>query len=147
MQTRIAQHKDFNALVRLSSELHDRDMSSEVTPEEIDQFIDNPNRAIVCVVDEKDVVQGSAIVNLSYKFPNVECRLDEVIVSDRVRGQGLGRVLMDAVETWAWEHDADTIEFTSRPSREAANALYQKLGYKLRETNVYQKRKADDGTS
>jgi ribosomal protein S18 acetylase RimI-like enzyme len=30
-----------------------------------------------------------------------------------------------------------TVDLTSRPSREAANRLYQRLGFQLRETNVY----------
>jgi ribosomal protein S18 acetylase RimI-like enzyme len=30
-----------------------------------------------------------------------------------------------------------TVDLTSRPSREAANRLYQRAGFKPRETNVY----------
>ena len=30
-----------------------------------------------------------------------------------------------------------TVDLTSRPSREAANRLYQRLGFKLRETNIF----------
>jgi ribosomal protein S18 acetylase RimI-like enzyme len=32
---------------------------------------------------------------------------------------------------------AKTVELTSRPSREAANRLYRRLGFEIRETNVY----------
>ena len=32
---------------------------------------------------------------------------------------------------------ATTVDLTSRPSREAANRLYQRLGFIERETNVY----------
>jgi len=32
---------------------------------------------------------------------------------------------------------AKSVDLTSRPSREAANKLYQKLGFTARETNVY----------
>ena len=35
------------------------------------------------------------------------------------------------------ELGAKTIDLTSRPSREAANRLYQRLGFEMRETNVY----------
>ena len=35
------------------------------------------------------------------------------------------------------ELGAKTIDLTSRPSREAANKLYQKLGFEQRETNIY----------
>ena len=31
----------------------------------------------------------------------------------------------------------DFVELTSRPSREAANGLYQSIGFRRRETNVY----------
>jgi ribosomal protein S18 acetylase RimI-like enzyme len=32
---------------------------------------------------------------------------------------------------------ARTVELTSRPSREAANRLYQRLGFARRESNLY----------
>ncbi|MFM8266127.1 MAG: GNAT family N-acetyltransferase, partial [Acidimicrobiia bacterium] len=32
---------------------------------------------------------------------------------------------------------ATTVELTSRPSREAANRLYQRIGFVRRDTNVY----------
>ena len=32
---------------------------------------------------------------------------------------------------------AKTVDLTSRPSREAANRLYQRIGFEPRETNVY----------
>jgi ribosomal protein S18 acetylase RimI-like enzyme len=32
---------------------------------------------------------------------------------------------------------ATTVDLTSRPSREAANRLYQRVGFERRETNVY----------
>lgn len=37
----------------------------------------------------------------------------------------------------AGEPSAKTVDLTSRPSREAANRLYRKTGFELRETNVY----------
>jgi ribosomal protein S18 acetylase RimI-like enzyme len=32
---------------------------------------------------------------------------------------------------------AKTVDLTSRPSREAANRLYQRIGFVARDTNVY----------
>ena len=37
-----------------------------------------------------------------------------------------------------------TVDLTSRPSREAANRLYQRLGFTPRETNVYRADLRDD---
>jgi ribosomal protein S18 acetylase RimI-like enzyme len=37
----------------------------------------------------------------------------------------------------ARERSCVTVDLTSRPSREAANRLYQRAGFQLRETNLY----------
>jgi ribosomal protein S18 acetylase RimI-like enzyme len=42
---------------------------------------------------------------------------------------------------------ARTVDLTSRAGREAANRLYQKLGFELRETNVYRLSIADHPTA
>jgi ribosomal protein S18 acetylase RimI-like enzyme len=63
--------------------------------------------------------------------------IEDVIVDDSVRGEGIGERLMTAAIDEARARGARTIDLTSRPSREAANALYQKMGFEPRETNVY----------
>ena len=53
------------------------------------------------------------------------------------RGRGVGEALsLHAVER-ARALDAKTVDLTSRPSREAANRLYQRIGFVQRDTNVY----------
>ncbi|WP_303324762.1 GNAT family N-acetyltransferase [Actinomyces radicidentis] len=63
--------------------------------------------------------------------------VEDVVVSSEARGQGAGRALVEAAVTHAQELGARTVDLTSRPSREAANRLYQRAGFELRETNVY----------
>ncbi|WP_455221009.1 GNAT family N-acetyltransferase [Kaarinaea lacus] len=63
--------------------------------------------------------------------------IEDVVVSENSRGKGVGSQLIEAAKALADEKGAKTIDLTSRPTREAANRLYQKLGFKLRETNVY----------
>ena len=48
-----------------------------------------------------------------------------------------GRALVEAAVAHAATLGARTVDLTSRPSREAANRLYQRAGFHLRETNVY----------
>jgi len=43
----------------------------------------------------------------------------------------------------AFRHGADSVNFTSRPSRTAANNLYVSLGFEQRETNVYRCKQYD----
>lgn len=63
--------------------------------------------------------------------------IEDVVVDDSARGRGVGEALtMHAIDI-ARDAGAKTVDLTSRPSREAANRLYQRLGFTLRETNVY----------
>jgi ribosomal protein S18 acetylase RimI-like enzyme len=63
--------------------------------------------------------------------------IEDVVVDGDVRGSGVGGALSLAAIAEAQRRGARTVDLTSRPSREAANRLYQRLGFALRETNVY----------
>ncbi len=63
--------------------------------------------------------------------------IEDVIVDDAARGKGVGRLLNEAAIEHAFEAGAITVDLTSRPSREAANRLYARMGFIQRDTNVY----------
>jgi ribosomal protein S18 acetylase RimI-like enzyme len=63
--------------------------------------------------------------------------IEDVIVDSGASGQQLGERLSQAALDKARELGCRTVELTSRPSREAANHIYRKLGFEPRETNVY----------
>lgn len=63
--------------------------------------------------------------------------IEDVIVSPDVEGRGCGAQLTQAALDAARAAGAGSVDLTSRPSRQAANHLYRKLGFSLRETNVY----------
>jgi ribosomal protein S18 acetylase RimI-like enzyme len=63
--------------------------------------------------------------------------IEDVVVDERARGAGVGEALTLAALERAADAGARTVDLTSRPSREAANRLYTRLGFELRETNVY----------
>ncbi len=63
--------------------------------------------------------------------------LQDVIIDEAYRRQGLGEKLMKHMIDLAREHRVGGIELTSKPERVAGNKLYQKLGFKHHETNVY----------
>ncbi len=62
--------------------------------------------------------------------------IEDVIVDEAHSGQGVGRLLTEAMLDRARELGCVTVDLTSRPSREAANHLYRKVGFQPRETNV-----------
>lgn len=63
--------------------------------------------------------------------------IEDVVVDEQARGLGLGKKLTVAALKVACGAGCKTVDLTSRPSRVAANQLYQKLGFEPRETNVY----------
>ena len=64
--------------------------------------------------------------------------VEDVVVLPAYRGQGIGRTLLTRIIDFARTKLAPIdLRLTSNPSRTDANALYQALGFKQRETNVY----------
>lgn len=63
--------------------------------------------------------------------------IEDVVVDREGRRQGIGRALTEACLEKARELGLPEVNLTSRPSREAANKLYQEMGFQQRQTNVY----------
>lgn len=63
--------------------------------------------------------------------------VEDVIVSQKHRGRGHGERLTEQIISFAKKKRMAYIDLTSRPERIAANKLYQKIGWRKRETNVY----------
>ncbi|WP_231897619.1 GNAT family N-acetyltransferase [Ilumatobacter coccineus] len=86
-------------------------------------------------------VDGAIVGSLTlafYRIPTgIKAWIEDVVVDDAARGHGIGRRLNEAALDVARERGAKNVSLTSRPSREAANRLYQRIGFKIRETNLY----------
>jgi ribosomal protein S18 acetylase RimI-like enzyme len=85
---------------------------------------------------------GGAIVGMLtlVMFPlptGLRARIEDVVVDDSARGQGVGAALTEAALRLAGRAGAGTVDLTSRPSRAAANRLYERAGFVRRETSVY----------
>jgi len=73
-----------------------------------------------------------------FRIPTgVRAWIEDVVVDDSARGHGVGEALNLFALDLARAKGAKTVDLTSRPSREAANRLYQRIGFQPRETNVY----------
>lgn len=86
-------------------------------------------------------VDGRIVGSLTLAtFPiptGVRAWIEDVVVDGSARGHGVGEALSMAAIDEARARGAVTVELTSRPSREAANRLYRRIGFVQRETNVY----------
>jgi ribosomal protein S18 acetylase RimI-like enzyme len=83
------------------------------------------------------VIQGTLTL-VTFRIPTgVRAWIEDVVVDDAARGHGVGDKLNRFALDLAKAKGAKTVDLTSRPSREAANRLYQRIGFKPRDTNVY----------
>jgi ribosomal protein S18 acetylase RimI-like enzyme len=135
------------------------EVASQVTPELVDAFarlvpqLSKSNaaptekelaaivasRASVLFVafDEDDEIVGSLTLVL-FRIPTgLRAWIEDVVVDETARGKGVGHRMNEAAIEYARKAGAKTVDLTSRPSREAANRLYQRLGFEQRNTNVY----------
>lgn len=95
----------------------------------------------VTAADGAEVEAGTILGMLSlatFAIPTgVRAWVEDVVVDAGTRGMGAGQQLVEAAVAHAQKIGARTVDLTSRPSREAANRLYRRCGFELRETNVY----------
>jgi len=86
-------------------------------------------------------VDGQIVGSLTLAFylipTGMKAWIEAVVVDDAARGHGVGRLLNAAAIDEARRRGAKNVDLTSRPSREAANRLYPRIGFVARDTNVY----------
>ena len=83
------------------------------------------------------VIVGSLTLVIFHIPTGVRAWIEDVVVDGSARGAGVGEALNTFAINESRKRGATTVDLTSRPSREAANRLYQRLGFVQRDTNVY----------
>ncbi len=110
--------------------------SLPLTLSELEEIVDGNSTVLFAARHNGDIV---GLLTLAvFRIPTgVRAWIEDVVVDELVRGSGVGEALSRAALAEAARRAAKTVELTSRPSREAANRLYQRVGFVRRDTNVY----------
>ena len=128
---------DVAALARLLPQVSSR--AAALTAEGIGAVLATPATRVV-VVRLDGAIVGMALLLVCTTFAGRFGLVEEVAVDAAARGRHLSVHLMTELLRLARELGLDFVDLTSRPSRLAANNLYEKLGFELRETNCYRHR-------
>lgn len=92
---------------------------------------------IVREPDESGKIVGVLCLTI-YRVPTgLRSIVEDVVVDEEMRRRGIGEALVRHAITLAREAGANGVALTSNPQREAANQLYQAMGFELRKTNPY----------
>lgn len=103
---------------------------------ELTEMITSPACDVLIARDHTGVLGTLTLV--TFRIPTgVRAWIEDVVVDDAARGKGVGDKLNRFALDLAAQHGAKTVDLTSRPSREAANRLYQRIGFQPRQTNIY----------
>jgi ribosomal protein S18 acetylase RimI-like enzyme len=114
------------------------------TAEELRAIVASPATQLLLAIDDDGTLLGSLTLAI-FRIPTgLRAWIEDVVVDNAARGRGVGEELNREALRLAAKEGASTVDLTSRPSREAANRLYQRLGFKARQTNVYRYDLADN---
>ena len=115
-----------NAFTRLLPQLSKT--SESPAHKDLEEIIGHSACNVLLARAEKKIVGSLTLV--IFPLPTGKrAWIEDVVVDKSIRGLGVGEI--------AKMQGVRTIDLTSRPSREAANRLYKRLGFKERATNVY----------
>jgi ribosomal protein S18 acetylase RimI-like enzyme len=125
----------WNAFQRLMPQLTTNNPPPSLT--ELTALVKSDSSTLLIARTNDSSIVGALSLTV-YRVPTgIRSIIEDVIVDESARGQGLGDALMKRAIEIAREKGASNIALTSNPKRETANRLYVRMGFKKRETNAY----------
>jgi GNAT superfamily N-acetyltransferase len=102
------------------------------------RLIADPAATLLVARDGYAIVGTTTVIVYTTPFW-IKARLDEVVVDDSARGKGVGEALVKAALDVGRKRGAQIAELQSGrgPNRETAHRLYERLGFQVRETDVF----------
>ncbi len=115
--------------------------SSAAAParDEIQAMVDSGCSIVLIARDEEagGRILGSLTLVVFRVPTGIRAWIEDVVVDESARGKGIGEALTRYALDEGRRRGAKNVDLTSRPSREAANRLYQRIGFNLRTSNLY----------
>jgi ribosomal protein S18 acetylase RimI-like enzyme len=113
-------------------------LSEARTPPTLEQLAETVAGETMLVARDDDGTIIGTLTLITYRVSSgLKARIEDVIVDQAARGQGIGEALTREAMRRATDAGARMVELTSMPYRESANRLYRRLGFVNKRTNVY----------
>ena len=138
MKIRNARHEDIDALAALLEQLFAIEIDFKIDAERhrrgIAMMIDGCGKHHCIKVAEGDdkvvVAMGSAQLLISTAEGNLVALLEDIVVDAAWRGQGVGRKMVTALESWALRRGVTRLQLLADRTNVAALDFYNRIGWR-----------------
>ncbi len=140
-EIRECQRSDADAIALLSAQLGYAVPLDEMQ-RRLSHVSNDPNHAILVACLESGEVIGWIDVGIVFHLQSgAYCEIGGLVVSDSVRGQGIGRELVAAAEQWAAARGMEKVVVRSNAIRADAHRFYLRESYTMIKTSaVFEKK-------
>lgn len=110
--------------------------AKKLSTAQLKRIIQNPSVFFATALKGSQIIGVGSLI-LMQTATGVRARIEDVVIDEKHRGEGIGKNLTLFLLKRAKKEKVRTVELSSRPGRVIANKLYQSLGFKRVDTNVY----------
>lgn len=108
-----------------------------ITETSLNKIVDSQESELIVAKTENGEVVGAMCLIVYTILSTKKAFIEDVVVAKSVRGKGYGEAMIREAIELARSKGVKYIELSSNAKRVAANSLYKKLGFNIRETNYY----------
>lgn len=125
---RPAGDEDAAAISRLSYQLGYA-VDEPATLENLKAVNKNENEVVYVALDHKEVIGWIHVFDTVRLESGSFCEIGGLVVDDRYRGKGIGRMLIDHVKSWCVNRKVSRLRLRSNVIRDRAHTFYRNLGF------------------
>ena len=137
VRIRMLENADDDTTARIQALVRQLSITAELPSKEFLNATAQSDNSEIFVMTYDGLLIGMAVLCRCMMPTGIKYWIEDVTIDKNYRGRHLGKRLVNHLTATLPQHSQ--VMLTSRPSRVAANAMYQRLGFKMRETNVYKK--------
>jgi len=139
MKISILQKKDLTPAIKLEiSELF-KTLNADLHQRDINDVLAQGNEFICACCWDKEKLVGMASLATYKVISGYKGMVEDVVVSQEMRGKGIGRKLMEMLISEGQKLNLSEILLFSGHHRKPAIALYKSLGFNLKNSGIYLK--------
>jgi ribosomal protein S18 acetylase RimI-like enzyme len=141
MKTAILDKKDLNIDIKEQvSELF-RQLSPNKIQLDLEEILDEKNQITVAYCVDNNKIVGFALMCTYKVISGNKGWIEDVIVDSASRGKGIGRKLINLLVQVGEEKELSEILLFTEEHRLAAINLYSSVGFKLKESKIFTRKK------